>query len=317
MNQDPSNTVPTRYGRLWLVRAGAATVSAMLLFGLWAWIFAWRKLPHYPVSTQIELPMPIMTGEEYGQVINSHPRPYIVEIGIERGGGVLIYGATHTKDPKNPQIADIDKRWAAFRPTVALCESRLGVLFPGLMNPVKTFSEPGAVHALARKHRIPTYTWEPSTEIQVAHLLRSFTKEQVALRFILGSYFSNLRFGRPDDPDAFVEEIRRKRSSWPGIEDAFGNMDEIELAWKKHFPEGPDWRDVSDEFGLPGFFAEMDTNRVRDEHFARIILGLVGKGERVFAVAGLSHAVKLDSAMRAALETTHPQPEPPVSNPAE
>ena len=282
----------------------------MLLFGLWGWLFAWRKLPHYPVSTPVALQVPIMTGTEYEQVIQSHPRPYLVEIRLREGGGVLLYGATHTKDPSDPQIADIGKRWIDFRPTVALCESRLGVLFPGLMNPVRTFSEPGAVHALARKHRIPTYTWEPSAESQVSDLLKSFTKEQVALRFILGPYFSNLRFGRPHDPDAFVEEFRRKRSLWIGIENAFASMDEVQTAWTKHFPEGPDWRDVSDEFGLPGFFADLDTNRVRDEHFARVVIDLVGKGERVFAVAGLSHAVKLEPALRGALQPAPPDPMP-------
>jgi hypothetical protein len=45
----------------------------------------------------------------------------------------------------------------------------------------------------------------------------------------------------------------------------------------------------------------MDANRARDEHFARVVIDLVRKGERVFAVCGSSHAVKLEPALREAL----------------
>jgi hypothetical protein len=43
------------------------------------------------------------------------------------------------------------------------------------------------------------------------------------------------------------------------------------------------------------------SNAARDEHFARVIIDLVRKNGRVFAVCGSSHAVKLDTALRAAL----------------
>lgn len=45
----------------------------------------------------------------------------------------------------------------------------------------------------------------------------------------------------------------------------------------------------------------MDANIIRDRHFFAILLDLVKKGERVFAVAGSSHAVKLEPALNAAL----------------
>jgi hypothetical protein len=45
----------------------------------------------------------------------------------------------------------------------------------------------------------------------------------------------------------------------------------------------------------------MDLNIHRDEHFIQIIAELVRKGERVFAIAGSSHAVKLDAALHAVI----------------
>jgi hypothetical protein len=51
------------------------------------------------------------------------------------------------------------------------------------------------------------------------------------------------------------------------------------------------------------FLSEMDANIIRDRHFFAILLDLVKKGERVFAVAGSSHAVKLEPALKVALTT--------------
>lgn len=243
-----------------------------------------------------------MSGAEYEAVISTHPRPYIVEVTAENGGAVLIYGAEHTQDPQDPQIEDIHNRWDDFQPTVALVESQLGILFPVLMDPVETFSEPGAVYALARRDDVLTYSWEPSLEVEMAALLaQPFSQEQIALYVVLTPYFSNRRFGLPDDPEGMVREAVRKRSDWPGIEDVFADVAAVEATWQTYFPDGPDWRDVSDEFGLPGFLADIDGNLARDEHFIRVVIDLVGQGERVFAVAGSSHAVKLDEALQAAL----------------
>lgn len=284
-----------------LRRGILGVLAAWLALVAWGWWFAWRKLPTLAADESITLAAPIMDGAGYTAVINTHPRPKIVRIeGVGRGA-LLLYGAEHVRDPDHPQIADIAARWAEFRPTVALCESRLGILFPGLMDPIKTFGEPGAVKALARRDGVPTYTWEPPVDSYMRCLLaQSYSKEQVALRVILGPYFSNRRHGRPEDPEAFVLDTLGERSRWPGVEGAVSTIDGINAAWNRYFPEGPDWRDVSDQYGLPGFLRDLDINGCRQEHFARLIIDLVRRGERVFAVAGSSHAVRLEGA----LETT-------------
>jgi hypothetical protein len=285
-----------------LRRVGIGVLALWALVVLWGFLFAWRKVPTYRPADGIELRQPLMSGAEYEAVLVNHPRPYIVDITAANGGAVIIYGAEHTKDPNDPQIGDIQTRWGQFEPTVVLVESDLGILFPGLMDPVETFSEPGAVHALARRDGIPTYTWEPPLDVEMEALLaQPFSQEQIALYVILTPYFSNRRFGRPDDPEAVVAEAVRKRSEWPGIEGVFADVTAVNAAWQKQFPDGPDWRDVSDEFGLPGFLADIDGNLARDEHFVRVVIDLVNRGERVFAVAGSSHAVKLDAALRAML----------------
>ena len=292
-----------RFFFTWFFRLVAIWFIAAIVFGIYALLFAWRPLDDYqPHEGNAEwYQRLILSDQQYGGLIDSHDRPFVVEITTSHGGAILLYGAEHTKDPDDIHLKDMETRWKQFAPSVALCESRLGILFPGLMDPVGTFGEPGFVHTLARIKNIPTYTWEPPIEIQIEHLLKDYSKEQVALRFILTPYFSNLRYGRPDDPDAVVESVRKKRNQWPGIENAFPNMQSLQHAWDKHFPNGPDWRTVSDQYEMPGFLSEMDANIIRDRHFLAILLDLVKKGERVFAVAGSSHAVKLEPALNAAL----------------
>ncbi|HKJ37769.1 MAG TPA: hypothetical protein VJ972_03265 [Anaerolineales bacterium] len=265
---------------------------------LWGLIFAWRKVPEYVTQNNIQIPAPIMNNEEYGQVINSHPRPYILNIKAEGGGAVFVYGAEHTKDSNDPQITDIQNQWADFHPTVALIESRLGIMFPGLMDPVETFGEPGIVHALARQDGIPTYTWEPPISVQMESLLNQIpTREQTALYVVLGPAFGARRFGTAEDSERIVAEAINDRSDYPGIENAFESLADVDAAWDKYFPNGPDWRDVSDEFGLPGYLADIDGNIARDEHLVRSIIDLVQKGERVFIVAGSSHSVKIEATL--------------------
>jgi hypothetical protein len=278
-------------------------VGAYTLFAAWLLGTAWYRVPHYETSSTIALDAPIMTASEYDAVIDTHRRPYVYRLDHgASGGSVLIYGTEHTKRPDDPQIADIARRWQAFAPTVALVESDLGMMFPAFMDPVETFGEVGAAHDLARQAGIETYTWEPPNDLLVASVLADgFTPKEVALRMMLGPYFSGLRDGRPRDPEGFVEEFRAERVRWSGLEGTFDSVEAIDAEWRRRFPGGPDWRDVSDQYGLPGFLDGMDLNRARDEHFARVVVELARKGERVFAVGGSSHAVKLEPALQATL----------------
>ena len=43
---------------------------------------------------------------------------------------LVVFGATHTKNSADPQLARIDETWNALDPTVALVEGRLGFLVP-------------------------------------------------------------------------------------------------------------------------------------------------------------------------------------------
>lgn len=46
----------------------------------------------------------------------------------------------------------------------------------------------------------------------------------------------------------------------------FKTVNDVDKNWKKYFPEGPDWRDVDDRYGLPDYLSEITdfTNDLRN-----------------------------------------------------
>lgn len=277
-----------------------ACAALVLLVGVAA-LLSWRSPAFYPTATLPPTPAPPLTRAQYALVHEHFLRPYVVSCEQPDGGAALIFGAAHTEDPADPQIAEIRRRWHEFRPTVALVEGRPGAPLAALRDPVEQFGEGGLTLALARDADLPIWTWEPPRESELAAQLARFPKERVALFYVLRPYVSGLRHGKPADPDAAVEPDRAERTRWPGLEGTLPSIAAIDELWRRDFASLPDWRDTSDEYGWPGYLDEIarTSNEHRDEHFARVVADLAGRGERVFATAGSSHAVQLEPAVRA------------------
>lgn len=278
---------------------GGTASLAVVAFLLWGWSVSWLPPSAYLPSGPSLAPR-IMPMAAYREVIETHPRPYILRLDIGPGSAVIV-GVSHTKDPDDPLVGIIQSEWTSARPTVALVEGRPGAPFAALANPVKQFGEGGLVTALARASGVPIYTWEPERDRLTDAMLSMYPRERVALLTILNPYFSNLRHGKPADPDAVVERTRAKRSGWKGLEGVFASVAEIDAVWRRDFAGLPDWRDTSDQFGLPGYLAEMsDFSRdLRTANLAEAVTELASRGERVFAVCGVSHAVRIEPALTA------------------
>lgn len=268
----------------WLLAAIVLTMGAIYLV-------AWKS-PDYYRPAACSGSINIIPFSKYGTIAD-HARPLILE-----NKNVVVFGATHTRDPKDPQIAEIEFTWKKLEPTVALVEGRLDFLLPGFMDPVKNLGEGGKVKALAKKAGIPLYNWDLSKEDLAKQLRDSFTAEQIAIAQILSPYFSNMRFGKPASPDEFIKEYLH-RAKYVNAEDKFKTAADLDREWKKQFPNGPDWRDVSDETTLPGY---LDTymavvNDLRNKQLVCAIRRLTAKGERVFVICGSSHAACIKPAL--------------------
>jgi hypothetical protein len=288
-----------------LARTLLVLFPAFAALGLHAWAVWSPGAPVYALAAGREvrpLPERFRDGAEHDRIRSQHPEPYVLELGTGNGA-LLYYGAHHTDDPADPQLADIRARWSAFRPTVALCEGRsrgwlLGPLFPRLVG----MTESALVHELAREHGVPLYSLEPAYADEVLLLLRRFEPADLALFFTLRVYWSEAR-GTADE--ALAEELRAKRCDVDGLRTALPDLAAMDAAWKAITTEG-DWRTWSQGVSageMPGVLREIDdaSRAARGEHMARVLLELVERGERVLAVVGSGHVIRQEWALRSAL----------------
>lgn len=274
-----------------LMKATAWFLGAIILLTATVYLVAWKS-PAYYRAANCGSSIHIIPFSKYGSIAD-HPRPLILE-----SKNVVVFGATHTRDPKDPQMAEIEFKWKKLRPTVALVEGRLDFLLPGFMDPVKNLGEGGKVKALAKKAGVPLYNWDLPKEELAKQLGNSFSAEQIALAQILSPYFSQLRFGKPASPDAFIKEYL-SRAHYVNAADKFKTVADLDREWKRQFPNGPDWRDVSDETTLPGYLDSYlaAVNDLRNKQLICAISQLIAKGERVFVICGSSHAACISPAM--------------------
>jgi|GEM_PF-720962 len=304
MNEEkPSPKRKIRWKR-WLVLFG----SLLAIISVVGWQYRWYKLPHYQPSSEYKTDVKMRTPTEHDLIMKDREWPYLLELENASGGKLFYYGSYHTKNPDDKQIAEIQKRWKEFQPTVALCESRLGFYVGGLRGGVGMFSEPGAVFALARRDCIPVYTLEPTWEHELQSVLEDFEKQDVATFYFLRRFTSERNSSDEDSINAMSEKLLKKRMSRPLLKGAFSDLKEFDAYWKKNYEkESGDWRTIPNEALWPnkdpGLLHAMafKTNSVRNKHMANVIIELVNRGERVFAVCGGSHVVTQEPVLSAAI----------------
>lgn len=252
----------------------------------------------YPANivAHIELPHRLRNSAEHDAArTRNGGNPYILSIDTEGKGALLYYGASHTRDPAHPQIADIMSRWEVFKPTVALYEGRSrGFFYGSLIEPFAGLPEPALVHKLARRDDVPLYTLEPAYADEVAELLQSFSAEQVALYFFLRVYSSEAG-GVANE--GLARDLLAKRTDVEGLRGSLSTLADVDHVWQRDFPDEDDWRI---QRGEPGYLSEISTSsrRIRGEHMARILIHLVDSGERVFAVVGSGHVIRQEWNLR-------------------
>ena len=270
---------------------------ALFIFGWLAWS---PKAPTYaftPENRARALTVRLRSPEEHDHVRAEQGEPYVLELALDEGA-LLYFGGYHSEDPEDPQLSEIRTRWDEFEPTVALCEGRqrgylLGPLFPRLVG----LSEAALVHELAGRDGVTLFSLEPDYETEVAQLLQQFEPADVALFFTLRVYWSESG-GVANEP--LAEDLRSKRTDVDGLREALPNLAAMDATWTNSSAEG-DWRTWSN--GSVGRLLEIDlaSRRVRGEHMAQILIELVERRERVFAVVGSGHVIRQEWTLRAAL----------------
>jgi len=287
------------------VTAGLAAIGGSAAF----WRYGFTSPPPYMQGEAIALEAPLRPWEEHDRIVKARGWPYVFR--VDGRHHLVYFGAGHTQDPRDPQIAEVRRLWESLQPTAALCEGRLGFFAGGFDAGVRMFGESGAVYRLARRGGVPIYSLELPYEREIAAVLaHGHIPKRVALYYTLRVFWGDDGH-HSSDPATLAAELLRKRTDVAGLRGTLSTVAEMDELWAKDQPGSPSWRSQAGlDAGTPLEAVEATSRRVRTEHMARAVIDLALKGERVFAIAGGSHVIRQEPAIRAALGLPPPEPAP-------
>jgi hypothetical protein len=149
----------------------------------------------------------LMTWEEYIEL--KLQGPYILELTYGEGA-LLYYGVMHTTMADDPQLADIERCWEAFRPSLAFAEGGDWPLEKSREEAIRRGGEQGPPHIhLVNKilRDLSQSTWgyrgRPRKLKQFEDYIRKYLPEVEDWRNITPSIFFS------PDPDNFVSVMHR------------------------------------------------------------------------------------------------------------
>lgn len=286
--------------RILLVTVATVGIIATIIILLIKFNVIWTLAPYYEVKQYVSIEEPIMDMTAYEKIWNIHRRPYIFSVKSKSGGEAIVLGVEHTKDVNHPQLDSISYHWDKSNPDIALVEGRVGNLFTWCQNPIEELGESGLVTSLAHKMGVILYSWEPEPNKEIEILLKEFSKEQLAMFYSFRPYFSNMRYGKPSNPETQLQEYLDSRTDNKHLKGVFTSWNELDLKWKQDFPN-VDWRNHNSGSGYPDGYLYAIWNRsniLRDEHMLHIIFDLVSKGKVVFVTMGASHAPRIEKSLK-------------------
>jgi hypothetical protein len=273
------------------------------LFGLAAWAFLSFVLvrpTNYQPSIDIGT-VTLRTWPEHDAIYRQTVFPYV--FATKRGAGELLYiGVKHASDASDPQLAEIERHWSEFRPTIAFCEGRARMNRFSRRPTSGSLNESTLVRILAYRGSVPLYTLEPPYEAEVAGLLRNYEPKLVATYLTLRVYTAEAK-GYNGDRDALALSLMHKRIDVAGLHGTFSTVSDFDAYWHERFATESDWRTLADTERVPLLVEVGHISReIRGEHAVRTLTELVRHGERVLAVMGASHVIRQEPALLQALD---------------
>lgn len=237
-------------------------------------------------------------------------------LGITSPRAKLYYfGAQHSSDPAQPQFAEIEKAWEAFKPTAAFYEGPNRPVALTRDETIKQAGESGFVRFLAARDNVPFRSLEPSPQEEAAYILKKYSPEQVMLFYVLreAARLRDRRKLSEDELKKTVAQLLTQASKMKGFETAIPNVEALDAAYRKYWSTPAQWWQAPAEWFDPlrpstetgGVFTN-EINRMSSEyrnlHMYRLLAGAALEGKRVFAVVGRNHVPMQERALRCALE---------------
>ena len=234
-----------------------------------------------------------------------HPTPYIVD--VTRGDAhLLLFGGQHSSDPAHPMFNQVEAAFSAFAPAFALHEGTPPQVERDREIAIRRHGEAGLLRHLAARVDIDTASMDIPLA-QEAGLLRREVGAGAALVFLVVRQLAsfNRKTARMDFDAYFGEFFDRigpplglEELDWPRIEAE--HQRRLGRPLSAHQVTALDTDPLFDD--LPTQRIARRSNRLRDEYMLGRLLDAMTAHRRVFATVGVTHAVMLEPALRAAAQ---------------
>jgi hypothetical protein len=263
---------------------------------------------------------PLMTFAEYAK--RDHRAPYVVSLTARNGARLLYYGTSHVSDAADPAVADIQARWKAFDPSFAFHEGANPPVAATAAEAVGRSGEPALVRWLANRSHVHVESIEPRRADLVKHLQERFSSEQIKVSMTLeqiGEQQRRTDSARDPNLDNEISRILGLVGQVPGLDGAPTDLEGLRASCARLLPQLHDWHEVPSTWFDPAieppptWINEMAhvSNDYRDEFMVQRIISQLGKGDHVFAVAGLTHVVMQERTLRSRAQHMGELPGPP------
>ncbi len=249
----------------------------------------------------------ILSFAEYAAV--RHPTPHVVDVG-SRESRLLVFGVRHSSDPADAMFAQLDTAFVQLAPCFALHEGTPPQAGRDREVAIRRHGEAGLMCYLAADAGIGTASMDIPLGAE-AQLLRSEVGVGDALVFLVVRQLAsfNRKTARMDFDGYFRDffaviapGLELAAIDWPLVEREHRRLLARPLAAPQVTAVETDpMRDA-----LPTQRIARLSNRRRDEHMLQCLLDAVATHARVFATVGVTHAVMLEPALRAAIVCVPP-----------
>jgi len=240
----------------------------------------------------------LMSWREYEA--SQHHWPFVLRAVL--GSGTLYYfGARHTADPRDPQVEQIAAAWDRLKPTRAFNEGGDPPLAPTRDDAVRQYGEAGFVRWLAARDGVHVATLDLPRSLQ-AQALRGRWSSQEAKAFFVQRALLPCEDRAGCDREAETERIVPIVEATTGLDSRPHTWTELQDSLSRLAPpagEHHDWFDPT-RHGHPFNDMSRRIEDCRDRHMIQTLLDSMRAGHRIFAVAGGSHVVRQEPALRAA-----------------
>ncbi len=245
----------------------------------------------------------ILSFAEYATV--RHSTPYVVDI-VHSGSQLVLFGGRHSSDPSDPMFDQLEAAFLRLSPTFALHEGTPPAVETNREVAICRHGEAGLIRYLAARTHIESASMDIPLAEEARRLRRKMPAGEALVFLVVRQLASFNRKTARQDFAAYFNEffeliapaLELTVIDWPLVEREHQRILGHPLSARR--VTAHETNPMCDD--LPTQRIARWSNRQRDEHMLGRLIAALRTHRRLFAAVGVTHAVMLEPALRAALE---------------